>query len=207
MKTNIKQRISAWTAIAAIVGVVLSPAIASAAFDDTNQTINAIVDPVISIGTGPAVDILLTPTSGGVLSNDSDTVTVDTNNATGYNLEIEDGDATRTLANGGNSFAASTGTKTTPIALLNNTWGFAVNTGTTGIGTNGFDASYGAESNSASSTSLWAGMPANGAPIMLKTTSTTAVADTTTVWFAAKATTSLPSGTYTDQIVYTATTN
>jgi hypothetical protein len=157
--------------------------------------------------TGTTVALSLTPTGSGVVTSASDTVTVNTNNTTGYNLTVADSDATTTLASGGNTFAAHSGTKAAPTALANNTWGFAVATGTTGIGTNGFDASYSAETNATSSATKWAGMPASGSPVLLKSTTTTATNDTTSVWYAAKATTAQPSGTYTDTVTYTATTN
>ena len=202
-----KRGITLATGGIATVALVLSPAIASAASNTANTTISATVSAVISISTGTTVSLSLTPTSGGVVTSNSDTVTVSTNNTAGYNLGVADSDATTTLASGGNNFAASSGTKTSPVALSNGTWGFAVATGTTGIGTNGFDASYSTETNNGSSTSVWAGMPASGSPIMIKTTASTATNDTTTVWYAAKANSSQPNGTYTGTVTYTATTN
>lgn len=193
--------------IASLLAVASSPIIASAAANTANTTINASIADVISITTGTTVALSLTPTAGGVVSSSSDTVTVNTNRTSGYNLSIADSDATTSLASGGNTFAAHSGTKTAPTALANNTWGFAVATGTTGIGTNGFDASYATETNATSSATKWAGMPASGSPVMLKTTAAVATNDTTTVWFAAKATASQPGGTYTDTVTYTATTN
>ena len=207
MKTNIKQRIGALATTVALLGVVVSPAIASAASNTASTTINASVGSSISISSGPTVAISLTPTAGGVLTSASDTVTVSTNRVSGYNLGIADSDATTNLVSGSNNFTAGTGTKTAPATLTNGTWGFAVATGTTGIGTNGFDASYSVETNNASSTSKWAGVPASGSPMMIKTTAATATNDTTTVWYAAKANTSQPDGTYTDIVTYTATTN
>lgn len=206
MKKSIK--VATLVGIASLIAVSSSPIIASAAVSSTaNTTINASVADVISITTGSTVALSLTPTAGGVVSSSSDSVIVNTNRTAGYNLSIADSDATTTLASGGNSFAAHTGTKTAPTALANNTWGFAVATGTTGIGTNGFDASYAQETNATSSATKWAGMPASGSPVMLKTTAAVATNDTTTVWFAAKATASQPGGTYTDTVTYTATTN
>jgi len=202
-----KQRNGIIAAVALAVVTVLSPAIASAASQTSNTTISAAVNAVLSISSGPTVSISLTPTGGGVLSNSSDTVSVSTNNAAGYVLTLNDSDATTTLADGSNTFTATSGTKTAPIALTNGTWGWAVPSGTTGIGTNGFDASYASEPNSTTSTSTWAGMPASGSPVMLKTTAATASADTTTVWYAAKAAVTQPTGTYTDTVTYTATTN
>lgn len=206
-KPTIKKPLMTFGAVIASLGVIASPALVSAASSNANTTVSVSVNSTISISTGSSVAISITPTSGGVVSSSSDTVTVSTNNSTGYALTVADSDATTTLANGGNNFAASSGTKTAPITLANNTWGFAVPTATTGIGTNGFDASYSAETNNVSSTSKWAGMPATGSPMMLKTTSATATNDTTTVWYAAKATTAQPNGTYTGTVTYTATTN
>lgn len=204
---TISRRISAWVTTASTLGIVLAPAMAGAVSNTANTTVSATVSDTISISTGSTVSFSITPTGGGVVSSSSDTVTVSTNKNAGYNLTVADADATTTLVSGGDTFTASSGTKATPVTLTAGTWGFAVATGTTGIGTNGFDASYSTETNNASSTSKWAGMPATGSPMMLKTTSSTASGDTTTVWYAAKATTAQPSGTYTDSVTYTATTN
>jgi hypothetical protein len=207
MALSVKQKakIAAWVLVAA--AVASAPVTVSAVSQTANTTINATVNSVISLTTASPVAFSLTPTAGGVLSNSSDTVTVNTNNTLGYQLTVADNDATTTLASGANTFTASAGTKTTPVALVNGTWGFAVATGTTGIGTNGFDASYASETNNASSTSKWAGVPASGSPMLLKNTATVATNDTLTVWYAAKATSSQPNGTYTDTVTYTATTN
>lgn len=200
---KIKRILPAFAALA----IAATPVIASAASQTANTTINATVASVITIGTSSTVTLNITPTSGGVLTSASDTVTVSTNNTLGYNLTVADSDATTTLVSGANTFTASAGTKAAPIALVNGTWGIAVNTGTTGIGANGFDASYATETNNGSSTSKWAGVPATGSPMTLKSTAATASNDTTTVWYAAKANSSQPNGTYTDTVTYTATTN
>jgi len=206
MKSKLKQRIGAVATGVALLGVIVSPVIASAASQSASTTINADVASVISISTGTTVNIALTPTPGGVVSSASDIVSVSTNNTPGYTLNIADSDATTTLTSGSNTFTAASGTKVAPIALTNGTWGFAVATATTGIGTNGFDASYSAETNAGSSTSKWAGIPASGSPMLLKSTTGTATSDTTTVWYAARASTSQANGTYTDTVTYTATT-
>lgn len=202
MKQIVKSSLIAGTSIAAIVGLVLAPTFqASAASNTANTTINATVNAVISITTGSTVAISLTPTGSGVVSSASDTVTVSTNNSTGYNLKLADSDATTTLVSGANNFAAHTGTFVAPTALANNTWGYAV------AAAGGFDASYSAENNSTTSTTKWAGVPATGSPVTLKTTAVTASNDTTTVWYGAKSTTAQPTGVYTDTVTYTATTN
>ena len=181
------------------MAVLVSPAIASAATESANTTINATLGSAISITSSGTVTINVTPTASGSLSSASDTVTVSTNNTAGYDLTLADSDASTNLVSGGNNIAAHAGTYASPTALVNNSWGYAVAGGS-------FDASYSAETNAASSTSKWAGVPATGSAQNLKSTATTASAEVTTVWYAVKANSTQPSGTYTDSVTYTATT-
>lgn len=181
--------------------VVATPLTAFAATDSQNTTINGVIASVISMTTSSTVTINVTPVSGGSQTSASDTVTVSTNNASGYNLTLADSDATTTLVNGANTISAHTGTQAVPTALANNSWGYAVAT----VG--GFDASYSTITNATSSSTKWAGVPATGSPNTLKTTAVTASGDTTTVWYAVKADTTKPNGTYADVVTYTAATN
>lgn len=185
------------------IGVVtlLSPVVASAATQPANTVINAAVGAAISITTNSTVAISITPTAGGVLSSNSDTVTVNTNNPSGYTLTLANSDATVDLVSGGNTIAAHSGTQASPTTMASNRWGYAV------AGVGGFDGSYSAENNNTTSTSKWAGTPASGTPSTLKTTATAASNDTTTVWYGVKATSLQPNGTYSDTVTYTATTN
>jgi hypothetical protein len=128
-------------------------------------------------------------------------VLVSTNDPLGYTLTLADNDATSTLVSGGNTITAHSGTQAAPTTLANGKWGYAV------AGVGGFDGSYSAETNDGSSSSTWAGVPASGAPNTLKTTSSGATNDSTTVWYAARVTTSQPNGTYSDTVTYTATSN
>ena len=205
MRQHIKARLASAAAAVGVVGVALAPVAASAATATANTTINAVIASVISITTSGTVTLNITPVSGGAQTSASDTVTVSTNNATGYNLKIKDSDATLTLTNGANTIAASSNTFATGGVLANNTWGWAVANTTTGIGANGFDASYSTFTDQTSHASKWAGITATDQ--QFKNTSTTASGDTTTVWYSAKADTTKPNGTYTDTVVYTATTN
>ncbi|HRJ06715.1 MAG TPA: hypothetical protein PK096_01855 [Candidatus Saccharibacteria bacterium] len=208
MAISVKQRVkvAGWAALA--VAVASSPLTVSAIADTENTVINATVDAVISVTTGTPIAISLTPTAGGVVSSASDTVTVNTNNSAGYELTLKDTDTSSNLVSGGNNITPTSGTMAASTTLSNGNWGFAIATGTTGAETNNFDASYSTETNNASSTSKWAGMPtSSGTAYKLKDTSTTATNDTTTVWYAARVNTSQASGTYTDTVTYTATTN
>ena len=202
MRTKRSNSIVISSIVFALLMTLASPALVSAASNTASTTISATVAPVISISTGSTVSISLTPTPGGVVSSASDTVTVSTNNTAGYTLTLADSDATTTLVSGGNSIGAHAGTQAVPTALAANKWGYRV------VNIGGFGASaYSAETNAGSSTSTWAGIPATGSANTIKTTAATASGDTTTVWYGAKVDSTQPSGTYSDAVTYTATTN
>jgi hypothetical protein len=186
-------------AFTAIAGITMMPLVASA--DTKSTTINANIGSTISLTTSGTVTLNVTPVTGGAQTSASDTVSVSSNNATGYTLTLADGDATTTLTKGSDTIAAHAGTQTTPTPLANNSWGYHVDS----VG--GFGTGGAAESNVTSSTIKYAGVPASGSANTLKTTATTASNDTTTVWYGVKADTSKPNGTYTDTVTYTATTN
>lgn len=188
-------------AVAMLAGVVAVPTAAGAA--TTSTTINSAISSVISVFTSNGtVTANVTPTGAGAQTIASDTLTVSTNNTLGYTLQIADSDATTTLVSGSDSIAASSGTQASPVAQSVNTWGYRVD----GVG--GFGAGPTSGQNSAAIGSLtFAGMPANSSPNTIKTTSSTASNDTTTVWYGVAADTSQPTGTYSDTITYTATAN
>jgi hypothetical protein len=169
-----------------------------------STTISSNISSVITLlTTNGTVNVNVTPTGAGAQTIASDTVTVSTNDASGYTLQLADTDSTVTMASGGNTIATSSGTQTTPVVQAADTWGYAVQS----VG--GFNGSGYASANSTaiSGTLKFAGMPATGSPNTLKTTSGMATNDTTTVWYAVAADTSQASGTYTDGVTYTATAN
>lgn len=194
-----KKQVTGVIASFSALALLASPAIASAATQSANTTISASIGSAISVTTSGTVSVSLVPTSDGVVSSASDTVTVNTNNEAGYTLTLADSDTNTNLVSGSNNIAAHAGTYAAPTALGNNTWGYAVEGGA-------FDASYAPETNAGSSTTKWAGMPSSAAPQQLRSTSSTATNDITTVWYGVKATSSQPNGTYTDTVTYTATT-
>lgn len=199
MKKATIYRISSLVAVSA---VLLSPVIASAATDTKSTTVNVTIGSAISMSTSGTVALAVTPTGVGAASSASDTVTVATNNATGYNLTLADSDATTTLVNGVNTIPAHAGTFAAPTTLANNTWGYRVD------GAGGFlTGPTSAQTNQANLTGTWAGVPASGAPQQLKTTSATSAGDVTTVWYGTKVDSTKANGVYTDAVTYTATTN
>lgn len=188
--------------VAAFAILALPVATVSAATSTTTSVVNGSIGSSITVSSAGPVNMSVTPTSGDVLSSASDTVTVDTNNASGYTLSLQTNTASRTLTKGADSIAAHTATPASPSDLAANSWGFRVD------GSAGFGAgTTAAETNVATSAYTWAGVPANGSPATIKTTSTPAAADTTAVWYAMKANSSKPSGTYTNTVLYTAVTN
>lgn len=199
MKNNTKKIKKAGIIASIVSGLLLVPLGVSAATEDT--VINATIDSTISITTSGTVAITVTPVSGGAQSSASDSVSVSTNDSDGYTLTLQDSDADTDLLNGSDDIDAHSGSQASPTALTNNRWGYAV------ASVGGFDSSYSTLSNVTSSVSKWAGVPASGAPNTLKTTSSTASNDATTVWYSVKADTSNPNGVYTDTVLYTATAN
>lgn len=189
--------------LAAFAVLALPVASVSAQTSDTSTSvINGIIGSSITITSAGPVNINVTPTNTAVMSSANDTVTVDTNHATGYTLSLEMNGATTTLAKGSDTIAAHSAVVGSPSDLAANTWGFRVD------GAGGFGAgTTTAETNVATSAYTWAGVPAKDDPETIKTTSGPAAGDATAVWYAMKADASKPSGTYTNTVLYTAVTN
>lgn len=176
--------------------------IASATADIESTTIHSTVASTIAMTTIAAVDISITPTSGSTQSIKSDTVTINTNSSTGYNLKLKDFDTDLDLVGPGGTITPTTGSFAAPVALVDGRWGFAI------AGAAGHDAYYTATAG----TTGGAPTSAKFAAILstdttLKTTSGVALNDVTTVWYSARVDTTQPTGLYTNQLVYTATTN
>lgn len=189
--------------LASVSMFLVVPYVSYAATDTNNTTITATIASVISVSSSGAVAIGITPTGSGAASSASDTVTVSTNNSAGYNLVLKDSDTTLTLTNGSNTIANHAGTFASPSTLANNSWGYRVD----GAGTFGAGPTS-AQTNQANLSGTWAGIKSSSvAGDTIKTTATTASGDTTTVWYGVKADTTKPNGSYTNTVVYTATTN
>jgi hypothetical protein len=185
------------------LAVVAAPLSVKAA----DTTVSVDVGSVISTFTTSGTVTLgaLTPDATGTQSINNDTVTVGTNDVDGFTLTLEDADATTTLASGGNSFAATSGTPGTSAALANGEWGWRVD----GMAASDFGAGpTSVLSNGAPSAVKFAGIVANGdvsTPTINSSSSTGS--DAVDVWFSARADDSQPTGTYTDIVTYTATVN
>jgi len=169
-----------------------------------NTTISSVISPVLSVfTTNGTVNANVTPTGVGAQTVASDTVTVSTNDSAGYTLQLAESSAVTNLVAGGDTIPASSGTQTTPAVMAVNTWGYRVDS----LGGFGSGPTSSQSSAAISGSIKFAGVPASGSPNTLKSTSGTATNDTTTVWYGVAANTTQPSGTYTNTVTYTATTN
>jgi hypothetical protein len=182
------------------LGGLCLPKVANAT---TDSTVSVDVSPVLTLSSDETVTLsALTPDSSGKQSIASDTVSTTTNDASGVTVTLKDSDTTYTLSSGGSdTIAAATGTYASPVALANGEWGWRVDSlGTFGSGPTAI------LSNDAPSALTFAAIPANDTPRTIQTTSADG-SDSVTVWYSARVNSNQPSGTYTDTVTYTATTN
>lgn len=187
-------------AAVSVVGLAVAPVVSAATTGSTS--LEAQVGYTISMDSvSPATTTLsIAPVAGGAQTTRSTAVTITTNDSAGYTLSHNTSSAT--LAKGADTLASTAGTWTVPIALANNTWGYAVASGTSGLTpvSNGFDASYANIDSAASSTAKYAAMPTTSTSV--RSTSAAATSEVTTFWFSAKVDNTKPSGNYTATISY-----
>lgn len=189
------------TAGVSVFAFLAVPVTASALTAST--TISSQVGSVISLLTSSGtVSIDTTPNGTGVQTIAGDTVTVSTNDSSGYNLTLNETTAVGTLTDGAKTIAATSGTFAAPTALAVNTWGYRVD----GAGTFGAGPTAAASNAAISSSITFAKVPATASPDTLKSTGGVATNDVTTVWYSVATNTSTASGTYTNDVTYTATT-
>lgn len=166
-------------------------------------TISSAISPVISMSTSGTVNVDVVPTGAGAQTIAADTVTVSTNDTSGYTLQLEENAASTDLVSGSYTIPHSSASQGTPLAMSVNTWGYRVD----GIGGFGAGPTSGQSSQPISGTIKFAAVPDSGSPNTIKTTSGTATNDTTSVWYGVAADTSQQAGTYTNVVKYTATAN
>lgn len=168
-----------------------------------DTTVTSTIGSVMSLfTTSGTVTLNATPTSGGVQTTASDTVTISTNNTAGYTLQLAETTAATALTSGSNTIPATSGTQASPTALTANQWGYRVD------GAGGFGAGpTSALSSAAIGSVTYAGVPVTASPNTIKTTATTATNNTTTVWYSVAVNTATPTGTYTNSVTYTAVNN
>lgn len=155
----------------------------------------------ISLATSDTVTLSLTPTTTGVYTIDNDAVEVTTNSDDGFTLSIEsDAADSSDLEGDGGVISPVSGSPGSPTALNMNQWGYRVD------GMFGFGAGpTSAVQNEPSSSLTFTGLPFSGSPAILAEFDESApdgiVID---VWYGVRGDTSIPSGSYTRTLTYTA---
>lgn len=188
----------------AVVALAYSPAAFAAT---SNTTITGTIGSTITVSSGAAVSLDVAPDSSARYASRSNTVTVTTNNTTGYDLTLETTSAARELHKSTAPAAdinAHTGTNAAPTALVANSWGYRVdNIGGFGAGPTAATAGVGGD---VLDSTLWAGVPALNSPDTIATSTAPSAGggDNVTVWYAMAADATKPSGNYTNTVLYTA---
>jgi hypothetical protein len=158
----------------------------------------------ISLTSNGNISLNVTPAPGGSCTIQSDSATVMTDDSNGYTLTLADSSTSTALMNGGATINSTSGTLGSPTPLTDNSWGYRVD----GLGSFGNGPTT-SQTNVSPGGTLFAGIEAsNQLPDTIASSSGAAdPAATTTVWFGACADTSIGSGAYTSQALYTAVAN
>ena len=155
----------------------------------TDTTVTATIEPVLSMSLNTnAIDLNIIPSSAGTEEYGSVTLTVDTNNSTGYQLTMSS-TSPNLIGNNANSIPTISGaTSSSPLALDVNTWGW-------------YADSFG------SFNQTYISLPDTGNELLVRQTNTNGLADRTIAYFGAKLNLSTPADTYSNTITFTAITN
>ena len=163
--------------------------------EEATSKVKLTVNPVISISLQNALNVDVLPTEDGTFSSNTAALSISTNNETGYSLYMATGNGENTLTsqNPGisNVISAVNGgdNGVTSADFTNNTWG------------------YNLSQDSVSDTTTYKAVPtANGDTALISTSSPTE-ADTYNLTFGTKVDTSLPSGTYSNDVVVSVVAN
>ena len=181
------------------IGVGLMPLTSYAATDST--VVNVIIDEQITLSASDTINVLLdsNQVSNEILGVGVGSAVVNTNNAAGYTLTLSmaaaaaDQNLNGTGTAVGSSFTPVSGTFAAPAALTPGTWGFNV-------------AASNAPTDVAAVTTFGA-VPAFASPVTISSSTGPIANSSTTVVVGAMPTSTLPAGTYTNTITFTATTN
>jgi hypothetical protein len=158
----------------------------------------------ITLSSGGATTLNVVPTPSGKCTVQSDTASVLTDSTSGYSLTMTTSTTNNAMTSGSNSIAPSSGTAASPVTLGMNTWGYRVDS------LSGFGAGPTSAQSSGSVPSVpFAGVPAsNQAGTQVASSISPAnPAESTTIWYGVCADSSVPAGSYTATVTYTAVTN
>ncbi len=158
----------------------------------------------ITLSSNGSLNLDITPTTSGKCTIHSDSPSVLTDDTDGYTLTVADNSTNTSLVNGASSISTTSGTVSSPTTLSGNSWGFRVD----GLG--GFGAGpTTTQDNVARGSITFSSVKASNvtADTIASTSGAADPAVATTVWYGACADTSVASGTYSTQVLYTAIAN
>ena len=179
-----------------ILGAMIFPALPQTAqAEEAESKVSLSVAPVIGLSLQDTVTVEVTPTQDGTFSSNTATLSISTNNETGYSLYLATSNGENTLAsqnpgisnvitavNGGDSGVTSAN-------FGNNTWG------------------YNLSQETVSDTTAYKALPTATGDTAIITTESPTEADTYNLTFGTKVDTSLPSGTYSNDVVVSVVAN
>ena len=169
--------------------LLLNGAPTSAASQSATTTVNVTIDPVISITASPNIEMDITPTASGQFRTANGNVVISTNNVKGYTTYITSSTTETNLKQ-----PAATGVS----AVIP-----TVSASGTTISGNG----WGWSNNASQFNPVKATGTTDNSTVFSRTTSATPTGDNKTLTIGASATTSVPSGTYSNTLLLTAVTN
>ena len=158
----------------------------------------------ITLTSGGPTSINVVPTPTGKCTVQSDTASVLTDSTVGYSLTMTTSTTNNSMTGGSGSISASGGTSAVPITLAMNTWGYRVDSLAS------FGAGPTSSQNSGSIPSVtFAGVPPSNlaGTVVANSSGPANPAVNTTVWYGVCADSSIPAGSYTTTVTYTAVTN
>ena len=158
----------------------------------------------ITLTSSTTIAANVTPGGSTTCTVVKDEVSVRTGSSSGYSLQVNDADADTALnRSGGGAIAAVSGSRSSPVTLTANKWGYRVD-GIAGFGAGPTTAA----SNVTVPALSFSAVPAFGSSdVIAIKTSAANVAEITPVWYGLCSNTSIPTGSYGNTVVYTAITN
>ena len=167
----------------------------SAQAEEAGSKVSLSVAPVISLSLQDTVAVEVTPTQDGTFRSNTATLSISTNNETGYSLYMA-------TSNGKNTLTSQNPSISNVIS--------AVNGGEDGVVSAKFDNNtwgYNLSQEAVSDTTAYKAVPAATGDTALISTSSPTKADTYNLTFGTKVDTSLPSGTYSNDVVVSVVAN
>ena len=174
-----------------------------------------------NITSSGTIDLNVNSTPDGAYNLGKDSLSISTNSTLGYKLYISTIDRSsdspalpsttpsNSLINTTDNtkyISPSTGTVTTPVLLETNTWGYTTSRSTSSDTSVSYDKSNAAPTTTEGGSAIWKAIPVYGSEDLFynNTTPSTASTNSVDVYYAANVSTALPSGEYSNTVVYTA---